>query len=94
MCNISHTPFTKRNLIWYYLLKKRLEAIEIWLCGRMLRTRWKDHVSHEEVSKRIETTKKLLLTTKKRQLNFLDMQEGLGNLTLTGQENPSKLRVT
>ena len=52
----------------------------------MLKIPWTDHVTNEEVLKKIGTERKLLLAVRKRQLEFLGYvmrKESLENLTLT-----------
>lgn len=46
-------------------MKMALEATEMWLYIRMLRISWIEDVSNEEVIKKMETRRKLILIRKK-----------------------------
>jgi len=69
-------------------LKKKLEAMEMWLYRRMLKISWTEHVTNEEVLKRAQTERNLLASIIKRQLKFLGhvlRKDSLENLVLTGK---------
>ena len=55
---------------------------------RILRISWSEHVTSEEVLRKMGTKRKLLVTIRKRQLGFLGRvmrKEGLENWTITGR---------
>lgn len=50
---------------------KKLEAFELWLYRRVLRISWVDHVTNEEVLRRMRKEKEILYQVKKRKLEYL-----------------------
>ena len=69
-------------------LKRKLEATEMWFYRRMLRISWVDRISNEEVLRRMNTSRMLLASIRKRQLNFLGhilRREKIEHLCLTGK---------
>ena len=76
-------------------MRSKLEAAEMWFYRRMLKIPWTDHVTNEEVLKKIGTKRKLLTSVRKRLLEFLGhvmRKESLENLTLTGHIEGKKSR--
>ena len=62
--------------------------LEMWFLRRMFRIAWSDHVTNEEVLRRARRERSLMISIRKRQLQFLGhimRKEGLENLTLTGR---------
>ncbi|XP_069972232.1 uncharacterized protein [Penaeus vannamei] len=69
-------------------MEKRLEATEMWFFRRMLRISWTDHVTNQEILQRVGRKKTLMMTLRRRQLEFLGhamRKEKRENLTLTGR---------
>ena len=69
-------------------MEKRLEAAEMWIWRRVLNVPWTDRVRNERILERMGTERELLVTIRKRQLQFLGhvlRMEGLENLCLTGR---------
>ena len=50
---------------------KKLEALETWFYGRMLRMSWKEKVTNVEVYRRMNTNTSLLIDIVHRQITFL-----------------------
>lgn len=50
---------------------RKLEAFEIWLYRRILRVKWTDKVTNMEILKRIKKEKEIIITVKKRKLQYL-----------------------
>ena len=68
-------------------LRRRLEAIEMWLWRRMMKVPWTARRTNEAVLNMVGEGRQLLRTVRKRQLKFLGhcmRREGLENLALTG----------
>ena len=51
-------------------IMKNLEALETWFYRRMLITSWKDRLTNEEVYRRMNTHKLLLIEIVDRQLSY------------------------
>ena len=69
-------------------MEKKLEAAEIWIWRRVLSVPWTTRVTNQRILERMDTTRVLLNTIRKRQLQFLGhvlREEGLENLCLTGK---------
>ncbi|CAG9831529.1 unnamed protein product [Diabrotica balteata] len=49
---------------------RKLEAFEMWLYRRILKIPWTDRVTNEEVLKRMNQTREVLITIKSRKLQF------------------------
>ena len=67
----------------------------MWFYRNILRVPWTEHVSNNEVLKKIETKRKLIFNTEKSQLKFLGYiirKESLENLILTGQIDDKRYR--
>ena len=77
-------------------MKQKIEAVGMWFYRRMLRISWTEHATNEEVLRRAGAKRKLINTTKKRQLQFLVghvmRKEDLENLTLTGRIEGTRSR--
>ena len=50
---------------------KRLEAFEMWIWRRMEKVSWTEHVTNEEVLKRVEEKRSLMATLRERQKNWI-----------------------
>lgn len=50
---------------------KRIEAFEMWMYRRILRISWTERVTNVEVLRRMQKEKELILTIKKRKLQYL-----------------------
>ena len=69
-------------------MEKKLEAAEMWIWRRVLSVSWTERVTNQRILERMGTTRELLNTIRKRQLQFLGhilREEGLENLCLTGK---------
>ena len=44
----------------------------MWVCGRILRISWRDHVTNVEVLRRMNTESELMMLVKKRKLTYFD----------------------
>ena len=69
-------------------MKKRLDSCEMWFFRQMLKIKWTDRVSNENVLRRANVNHKVLSNIRIRQLKFLGhllRKEGLENLSLTGK---------
>ena len=69
-------------------MEKKLEAAEMWLWRRVLSVPWTERVTNHRILERMDTTRELLNTIRKRQMQFLGhvlREEGLENLCLTGK---------
>ena len=76
-------------------MEQKLEAAEMWFYRRILRISWTEHITNEEVLRRMGARRKLMNNIRKRQLQFLGhvmRKEGLENLTLTGKINGTRSR--
>ena len=49
----------------------RLEAFEMWIYRRLLKISWTDRISNEEVLRRVEQTRTLFTTVKRRKVAYL-----------------------
>ena len=50
---------------------RRIEAFEMWMYRRMLKISWTDHITNEEVLRRMNKERELLVTVKKRKACYL-----------------------
>ena len=69
-------------------LINRLNAAEMWFYRRMLRIRWTDRITNEEVLRRIGMQRTLVKDIRRRQMNFLGhilRKEKIEHLCLTGK---------
>ena len=69
-------------------MERRLEAAEMWMYRRMLRTSWKDFKTNEEILRIAKTRREILREIKSRQMSFLGhiMRHGdMEKLVLTGK---------
>ena len=76
-------------------MKRRLEAIEMWLWRRMLRIPWTDLKTNEEVLTLAGERRNLMNIIRKRQLRFFGhvmRRDGLENVVTTGMISGSKAR--
>ncbi|KAG1714985.1 TBC1 domain family member 13 [Nymphon striatum] len=70
------------------VLKKKLEATEMWFLRRMLKISWKEKKTNEFVLENAGTKRSLIKTIRKRQMQFLghlNRHKGLEHLALTGK---------
>lgn len=70
------------------VLRKQLEAAEMWFFRRMLKISWKEKRTNESVLKNAGTSRTLMKTIRKRQMQFLghlNRHKGLEHLALTGK---------
>ncbi|KAL3268742.1 hypothetical protein HHI36_007844 [Cryptolaemus montrouzieri] len=51
-------------------LMKKLEAFELWVYRRILRIPWTDHITNEEVLRRLDKHREILFTVKKRKMEY------------------------
>ena len=68
-------------------LTRRLEASEMWMYRRMMRVSFSQHMSNEEVFRKVEADRSLIMNISKRQLEFLGhilRKDGMENLCTTG----------
>ena len=68
--------------------KKTLMATEMWFLRRMLKIKWTDKVTNEEVLRRAGTRRWMMNTIAKRQTSFFGhiiRKQGLENLAMTGK---------
>ena len=76
-------------------MEKRLQSVEMWFYRRMLRISWTDHMSNEEVLAKAGTRRKLVVTIRKRQLQFLGhvlRKEELEDVAITGKIEGKRAR--
>ena len=52
-------------------MRKRMEAVEIWFYGRMIRTLRTTRMTNLEVKQRAGVSRKLMTVIKKRHIKFL-----------------------
>lgn len=52
-------------------IERKIQAFEFWVFRRMLRISWVDHVTNEEVLRRMGRDRELLCTIKKRKTSYL-----------------------
>jgi hypothetical protein len=70
------------------VMRRKLEAAEMWFIRRMRKISWTEKKTNEEVLKTSNTKRKLMQTIRKRQLEFFGhimRKEGLENLVTTGK---------
>ena len=68
-------------------MTRRLEASEMWMYRRMMRISFSQHMSNEEVLRKVEADRNLIKNIRKRQLEFLGhtlRKDGMENLCITG----------
>ena len=66
---------------------KRIEAMEMWIWRRMMRISWVERQTNEEVLRRVEEERSLMMVIRRRQMKFLGhiMRRGeLERVVLTG----------
>lgn len=51
--------------------ERKLEAFEMWIWRKVLRIPWTDRVTNEEVLRRMNTTRQLMVTIKRRKTSYL-----------------------
>ena len=51
-------------------LMRRLESFEMWIYRRILRFLWIKHTTNEEVLRRMDITKKVTFTVKRRKIKY------------------------
>ena len=52
-------------------LMKRLKSFEMWIYRRILRISWIEHTTNEEVLRRMDKTKEVTFTVKRRKMEYL-----------------------
>ena len=70
--------------------KSRVEAFEMWCYRRMMKIKWIDRVSNEEVLRRVEEKRSLLKTLKRRRdilIGHIMRHDGLMKTIIEGQVN-------
>ena len=82
-------------------LKRNIEAAEMWFYRRILKISYKDHITNEEVLRRVRDNILLLSIITERQLRFLGYvmrRDGIENLVMTEKLNrkrsPGRQRTT
>ena len=68
-------------------MKRKLDAMELWLWRRMLKIPWTARRTNEEVLEMVGEKRHLLMEVRKRQLKFFGhimRREGLENIIITG----------
>ena len=50
---------------------KGLEAFEMWIWRRMCRISWMDHITNDEVLRRVDEKRSLMQTVRMRQMNWI-----------------------
>ena len=68
--------------------KKRLEAMEIWVCRKMEKVKWTDKLTNEEVSSRLNESRGLMAHIKRRKSRWIGhilRHENLLRITLEEQ---------
>lgn len=76
-------------------MKKRLEAMEMWILRRMMRIPWTARITNEEVMRRAGVQRELMKEIRKRQLHFLGhalRAEGLERECLLGKIEGTRAR--
>ena len=69
-------------------MEKRTNAAEMWFLRRILRICWTSHSTNEKVSFQADTGRKLIMSIKKHQLQFLGCcmrKDGMEKIILTGK---------
>lgn len=77
------------------VMKKKLEATEMWFYRRSLKVSWTDKKSNTEILRMMGTERNLLATIAKRQMSFFGhimRKEGLENLAVTGRVEGKRSR--
>ena len=72
-----------------------VDAFQTWLYRRMLRISWKDMVTNEEVYRRMNIKKSLLVAIVRRQMSFLGhvlRKEEMEHLVVIGFVNGKRVR--
>ena len=68
-------------------MERRIDAAEMWFLRCMLKVTWYSHTRNDEVLRRAGYEKSLLITIRRRQLEFFGhvMRKGLEELFITGK---------
>ena len=69
-------------------IKEKFEAAELWFLRRMIKISWMKRMSNESVLNMAGTTRSLLVTIRKRHLNFIGhvaRKNGLEKLAIEGR---------
>jgi len=80
---------------WTVIVITQLQAAEMWFLCRMLRTKWTDKVTNEEVLQHADSSRELVTTIATRQIRFLIhilRKEKLKELVLTGRSEGKRAR--
>ena len=73
----------------------KIQALEMWLYRRMLRVSYKDHITNEEILRRVGEKRGLLNMVKKRKMEYfghLVRSEGFQRLLLDGKIEGTRRR--
>jgi hypothetical protein len=76
-------------------MERKLEAAEMWFLRRMLKIRWVEKISNIEVLRKMGTTRNLMKSIRKRQLEFFGhvmRKGGLENIATTGKIEGKRAR--
>ena len=68
-------------------MTRRLEARELWMYRRMIRISFSQHMSNQEVLRKVEADRSLFKNIRKRKLEFLGhilRKDSMENLCITG----------
>ena len=74
---------------------EKLEAFEMWCWRRLLKISWMERISNEEVLRRMDCERELMVNVRVQQMRFLGhvmRREELENLSLTGRIPGSRAR--
>ena len=77
------------------IIRKRLEATEMWFLRRILKISWTEKKSNQEVLKMANTERSLIKTIRKRQMKFvghINRRGGMEHLSLTGKRGRGRRR--
>ena len=77
-------------------VQNKLEAFEMWIYRRMMRISWTKHKSNEEVLEMTISKRSLIVTVKKRKLQYsghLIRQNGMQRLLLEGKRGLGRSRT-
>ena len=76
-------------------MSERIESGEMWFYRRILKISYKDHITNEEVLKRMSAKRNLLIRIRKQQLEFVGhimRNKELENIIITGKADGKRCR--